>query len=290
MNIFILGINHNVTREIGNFTRGTILRQKQEFEKLLNRPATDYDAFAINLASLRCQIFVDGREAEQRTPRSGGQHNEDIEVCCVEGFQMENRSYRPANGVLADDAIDLHSVNHLQRFFHVLAPSRREPIAHKKRRMLLIPNSECDYLTQGKLAGVSSGSGAEAGCRASATGKAIHRNSLCQTQRNSERQSFLPLGGDLPGDEIRQLALGATAGKPLVAPHLGQREDDAIRPGQCPPEHLIKIDTAGGLRPDHVRARAAGSACRAWILCGNMGDLDGAWTAGNSATEPLWEG
>jgi hypothetical protein len=37
VNIFILGIDHKVTKEIGNFTQGAILRQRQEFEKLLNR-------------------------------------------------------------------------------------------------------------------------------------------------------------------------------------------------------------------------------------------------------------
>lgn len=75
-----------------------------------------------------------------------------------------------------------------------------------------MPDSECDYLTQGGLAGVSSGLGRKADTEHEEPcvehlrqEEAIHRGSLRRAQQNSQRQRLLPLVGDVPGDETGDL-------------------------------------------------------------------------------------
>src|SRR5450755_3180990 len=119
--------SHNPCRNALEWRRNTIcdrffLQIISRWQKL-HRPTADGNVFVFDHPAAAFKIIIDWSQGEQQRTRCVRKHYEDIQMQRRSGLQIEGRTDRSANGVLADNAFGLHLVDRLERSFHWRCPS-----------------------------------------------------------------------------------------------------------------------------------------------------------------------
>ena len=84
----------------------------------LHRPIAYDNVLSLDATPTGRQIFINGRETEERTTRRNRKRHKDVHVEGRRRLQIKSRTNRSTDSVVADHAISLHLVDHLQCALH----------------------------------------------------------------------------------------------------------------------------------------------------------------------------